>query len=80
MINEVKRKYVIEELVPLADCFDCSFLNKWKLTTEQVQGFPIYLNDRIVGRLLDADEERIYGYVTDGRILYQQNTALSFVV
>ena len=52
------------------DHVEISIENCWNLTTEDVKGIPIKIGERTIGRLVEADEEDIYGYVTHVREVF----------
>lgn len=80
MIENVKRKFNIDDIWSIESHINCAFDNKWHLTTDQVKGMPLYYKERCVGKLTDADRDLIYGYVFDGSVLYKDKSLLSFVL
>ena len=52
------------------DHVEISIDNCWNLTTENIKSIPIKIGERTVGRLVEADEDSIYGYITHIREVF----------
>ena len=67
-------------------CCDEQFINiinpnHWGLTTEQVTNKPIINEkDKVIGKLVEADEDYIYGIVYNAAELYKDPTPVSVEV
>ena len=71
----IEYKIKDEDLWCSEQFINITIANKGGFTTEEVHNRPIVADDgtgKVIGMLLEADEDNLYGYVTlDGEIVYE---------